>query len=94
MNFYPFTDPKFKEKIKLPDDNAKYYKQYSYRHYIYEDDAMESDALIEDLKSVKEIDLSRYNLAELKDISNRLKIPNYNKMNKPDLIKFIKLKLL
>jgi len=94
MEFFPLSKPQFKEKVKLPDDNTKYYKQYSYRHYIYEDDAMESDALIEDLKSNKEIDLNRYNLIELKDIADRLNIPDYNKMKKSDLIKFIKLKLL
>lgn len=94
MDFFPFTNPQYKKKIKLPDESTKYYKQYSYRHYIYEDDNDGKDALIEDLKSDKDIDLNRYNLVELKDIAERLKIPNYNKMNKPDLIKFIKLKLL
>lgn len=94
MNFYPFIKPKYKEKIKLPNESTKYYKQYSYRHYIYEDDD-DKDYLIEDLKmNIEDIDLSRYNLIELKDIADRLKIPNYNKMNKPDLIKFIKLKLI
>lgn len=94
MNFYPLSKaPQFKEKIDLPSEKTKYYKHYSYRHYIYEEDS-EGDTLIDDLKANKDIDISRYNLVELKDIANRLKIPNYNKMNKPDLIKFIRLKLL
>lgn len=94
MEFFPLNQPHFKTEIKLPDDNTKYYKQYSYRHYIYEDDNIEKDSLIEDLKTNKDIDLSRYNLAEIKDIAYRLQIPHYKKMNKTDLIKFIKLKLL
>tara|TARA_R110000824_G_scaffold280494_2_gene468594 strand:- start:278 stop:562 length:285 start_codon:yes stop_codon:yes gene_type:complete len=92
MNFFPLKEPTYKGVVKLPNENTKYLKHYSYRHYIYDVDE-EMTTLMADLKDVDKIELNRYNLIELKEIASKLEIPNYNKMNKPDLLKFIKLKL-
>lgn len=89
MSFFPLKEPTYKGVIDLPNANTKYYKHYAYKHYIYNE---HEDDIVEKLTS-EDVDINKYNLSELKDIAEKLKIPNFNKMNKPDLIKFIKLKI-
>lgn len=88
MSFFPHKKPTYSGVVLLPQANTKYYKHYSYKHYIYEEN---DNSFVEKLKDVE---LERYNLSELKQLAEALKIPNLNKMNKPDLLKFIKLKIL
>ena len=92
FDVFPFNEPKFKGKISLPNENKKYiFEDFSKKYYIEEIDYKDLNIDIDKLKSKKGENI--YSIEELKEIAKMMKIDNYSKCNKAELVKIITSKL-
>ena len=94
LNYFPFIEPSFKDKIILPSSDKIYIKEYYNKKYYVE--SGEIPEINIDIKKLREGRISEeegYNIGELKEFAKILNVENFSKLNKKELVNIIKIKL-
>lgn len=91
INFFPFTEPTFKGKIVLPNNDKTYsLKENTKKYYLKKDNYKDIFIDVNKLNTKKN---DSYNISELKEFARLLDVNNFSKYSKPELVKIIKSKL-